>query len=137
MKVIGLDNKEYNWSLGSSNLADTSRSKLHLKARELLEEMFPYDRMHEDITLPGSNTKMRKSLLYADFFIPNRRLVIEVNGEQHSNHISFFHKTKQEFMKAKLRDRDKAEWCEINGFKLVTLEYNQTVERWKELLNDR
>lgn len=137
MKIIGLDKKEYNWSLSSSNLADESRSKLHLKARELLEEVFPYDRMHEDITLPGSNTRMRKSLLYADFFIPNRRLVIEVNGEQHSKHVTFFHKTKQDFIKAKMRDKDKSEWCENNGFKLVSLEFNQTIEEWRTLLNDR
>jgi hypothetical protein len=137
MKVIGFDKREHSWNLKSSGLSDEGRSKLHLKARGLLEGLFPFDIIHEDVTLPGSNTARRKSLLYADFFIPARRLVVEVNGEQHSNHIAFFHKTKHDYLKATLRDREKREWCELNGFTLVCLEYDQSVEKWEELLNDR
>jgi hypothetical protein len=137
MKVIGFDKKEHTWTLKSSELADDSRSKLHLKARALLERLFPYDRIHEDVTLPGSNTPRRKSLLYADFYLPNRGLIIEVNGEQHSNHVAFFHKTKHDYLKATLRDREKRAWCDMNGLTLVCLEYDQSVEKWEELINGR
>lgn len=135
MIVIGFDKREHKWSFKSSSLDDKSRSGLHLRARQLLKEIFPFDPMHEDVTLPGSNTPRRKSLLYADFFLPKRGLIIEVNGEQHTNHIKFFHKTKHEFLKAQLRDREKKNWCDLNGFTLVQLEYDQTIEEWKEAIN--
>lgn len=137
MKVIGLDGKEHIWSLKSSELGDGNRSKLHLRARELVKEVFPFDKIYEDVTLPGSKTFRRKSLLYADIFIPARKIIIEVNGEQHTNHIPFFHKTKHEFLKAVFRDKDKVEWCDRNNIALVVFNYDEDNDTWRQILNDR
>jgi len=137
MKTIGLDGKEYSWSPSSSALADEGRSKLHLKARKLLNEMFPYDIILEDVTLPGTKNARRKSLLIADLFLPARNLMVEVNGEQHTKHITYYHKTKHEFLKAQLRDREKIEWCDINDISLVILNFDQDVEEWRRLINER
>lgn len=136
MIVKGFDDKEYAWTLKTSALGDENRSGLHLRARNLLQEIFPFDVVHEDVTLPGSKTFRRKSLLYADFFLPRRMLMVEVNGEQHSKHIKHFHKTKHEFLKAKLRDREKQQWCEMNGIRLVQLEYNQSIDEWRDIINN-
>jgi very-short-patch-repair endonuclease len=133
MKVLGLDNKEYKWSFSSAN---TQKSNLHSAARQLLKELFPFDKIYEDITIPGSKTGIRKTLLYADFFLPNRNLMVEVNGEQHSKHIPFFHETTYDFLKARSRDRDKINWCELNNITLVILEFNEQ-EKWKNQLMER
>lgn len=136
MNITGLDNKEYKWKLSSSTRSRESKSGLHNKARLLLKKIFPFDVIHEDITLPGTKTRNRKSLLYADFFLPNRRLIVEVNGEQHHKHIAFFHENLHDFYRASLRDKDKANWCLLNEITLVNLEYNE-VEKWEQKIMER
>ena len=136
MKVKGLDGKEHVWTLSSSSLKDDSRSGLHLKARQLLNELFPYDKIYEDVTLPGSNRQTRNSTLYGDFYIPIRSIMIEVQGNQHNEYVKFFHKTKHNFYKSLQRDKDKAEWCNINGITLIKLNHDQTVDQWRKCINE-
>ena len=138
MKVIGFDKKERVWSLScnTSVVSDKNRSDLHISCRELLREIFPYDIILEEILLPGSNREARQSLLYADFFLPNKKLIVEVHGKQHYEYIRHFHKTKLNFRKSIARDNDKIEWCELNNFSIVILPYNN-IDSWKGLINDR
>lgn len=134
MKFFGLDGKEYSVMLSSAKRYDENKSGLHLRAKELLKCIFPYDIIYEDITLPGTG---KGTPLYADFFIPLRKIIIEVNGEQHFKHVHFYHKTKMDFFKSKNRDKRKSEWCEINGITLINLNYNQSNEQWEEIINAR
>lgn len=131
MKIIGLDQQEYSW-IPSNNTVDTEkRSGLHNKAKELLKERYPNDRILEELVLPGTKTATRKSTLKADFFIPVRKLIIEVHGEQHTEFNNFFFKSKMDFYKAQARDRDKKQWCEINNFELIELFHNESIEEWR------
>ena len=131
MKIIGLDQQEYSW-IPSNNIVDTEkRSGLHNKAKELLKEKYPNDRILEELVLPGTKTATRKSTLKADFFIPVRKLIIEVHGEQHTEFNNFFFKSKMDFYKAQARDRDKKQWCEINNFELIELFHNESIEEWR------
>ena len=131
MKIIGLDQQEYSW-IPSNNIVDTEkRSGLHNKAKELLKERYPNDRILEELVLPGTKTATRKSTLKADFFIPVRKLIIEVHGEQHTEFNNFFFKSKMDFYKAQARDRDKKQWCEINNFELIELFHNESIEEWR------
>ena len=131
MKIIGLDSQEYSW-IPSNNIVDTEkRSGLHNKAKELLKERYPNDRILEELVLPGTKTATRKSTLKADFFIPVRKLIIEVHGEQHTEFNNFFFKSKMDFYKAQARDRDKKQWCEINNFELIELFHNESIEEWR------
>jgi len=140
MRILGLDGKEHKLAFHGNTSADkndNNRSKLHLKAREILTKIFPFDIIHEEVTLPGTKAKNSKSLLYADFFIPSRNLIVEVNGEQHDIYIKFFHKNKLDFYKAKARDRNKKEWCELNGITIVYLNHNESEEEWTAKINER
>jgi very-short-patch-repair endonuclease len=83
------------------------------------------------LVLPGTKTATRKSTLKADFFIPVRKLIIEVHGEQHTEFNNFFFKSKMDFYKAQARDRDKKQWCEINNFELIELFHNESIEEWR------
>jgi len=96
-----------------------------------LKEIFPYDRILEEVTLPGTKTGSRRSLLYADLYVPNRSLIVEVHGEQHFKFNSFFHKDKMAFFKAQARDKDKRAWCDLNDMTLIELNYNESEDEWR------
>tara|TARA_R110000824_G_scaffold253325_1_gene442223 strand:+ start:1964 stop:2284 length:321 start_codon:yes stop_codon:yes gene_type:complete len=102
-----------------------------MKAKKLLDKIFPYDRILEEVSLAGTRTNRRRGTLRADFFIPNRRMLVEVHGEQHFKFNTFFFKDKLSFYKAKARDSEKREWCDINDIQLIEFNYNEDVDEWR------
>ena len=138
MKVVGLNGREYNLDLKKYMNNDRGkRSFYHLQAREIIQDIFHGYNILEEVKLPGSVNPAKKSVLYLDFFIPNVRIGVEVHGEQHFKYTPFFHKSKAGFLRAKARDRDKAEWCEINDIELIVLRYDSSQEYWREQLELR
>ena len=124
MKVRGLDNKEHSINLALYIKQRTGCSSLHLKTRQILKEVFPLEQILEEVPLPSTR-------LFADFFIPSKDLIIEVNGEQHYKMNSFHHKNKMSFYKGQKRDRTKEEWCILNGIELIVLSYEETEDEWR------
>ena len=102
-------------------------SDLHKKVRLLLRSLFPSLIIMEEVSLPGIN-------LTADFYIHSKRLMVEVNGEQHYRFIPFFHGTKIRFLEGQRNDREKEGWCEENGIKFVGLPFDETEKEWGERL---
>jgi hypothetical protein len=88
----------------------------------------------EELILPGTKTSTRKSTLKADFFIPVRKLIVEVHGRQHTEFNNFFFANKMEFYKAQARDKDKKTWCELNELILIELFENESIEDWRDKL---
>jgi hypothetical protein len=129
LKVKGLDGREHSWSLVSS--PSEHCSQLHERARTVLNNIFPFDRIYEEVNLPGSAVKGRNSTLTADFYIPTRHIMIEVNGIQHTEYTHFFHKNKMAFFKGKARDVSKKRWCELNDVTLIYFDYKESDEEWK------
>lgn len=128
MKVKGLDNKEYTWNITTK--IRSNASNYHIRARKLLKELFPCDYISEELSIPGTKTRDNHTL-YADFYIDSRKLMIEVQGEQHSKFSSFLHKNdKRNFFKGQMRDSTKKNWCLINNIRYVELPYNETEEQW-------
>lgn len=130
MKVVDLSGKTHTLSLKEYQvgLNDTRpRSKGHLNARGLLRKLFPLDVIAEEVPVPGEH-------LFLDFFLPGRKMVVEVQGEQHDSYTPFFHKTTVKFYQSKGRDRRKAEWCEYNNFKLIELPDNEDEQAWLKRL---
>lgn len=128
MKYIGLDGKEYKLN-PSKYLRKTKSSKLYERVREFLLNRFPSYQLIEEVPIKGSS----KGTLYFDFMIPQLNLCLEANGQQHFEHISFFH-TKSEFLKARQRDVLKRKWCGLNNFVLIEFNYNETEEDWAKKL---
>lgn len=138
MKIVGLDGREHAWSFSKDSKRHRSRkaSAPHKLARLTLRDLFPRSIILEEVSLPGTRTVTRYSILYADFFIPDRLLVVEVHGEQHYTYNDFYHKNKREFYKAKARDRDKIEWCQINNIDIAVLDSRENKDDWrKSILN--
>jgi len=139
MKVRGINGKEYVWNLSSYDVFydDTrKRSKYHLRARNLLREIFNRYRILEEVKLPGSTALNRKSVLYIDFYIPSIKMGFEVHGEQHYKYNPFFHKSQADFLKAKARDEDKIEWCEINDIDIIVLKYSESDDEWRKQITN-
>ena len=135
MKAMGFDGRERHWKLNKCVVSgdDTRpRSNLHISARKLLNGLFPYDTILEEVPLPGSNKPSRPSSLFADFFVPAYDLIVEVHGRQHFEFVGFFHETKAEFFKSKIRDKDKKRWCELNSLNFVALKFSESEDEWKE-----
>lgn len=130
MKYVGLDGKSYtlNFAHYEKNSSVSRKSSYHLAARELISEMFPANRIFEEVTLPGTN-------LHIDFFLPSQYMIVEVHGEQHYVDNSFFYKSVSDFMAAKRRDNMKKEWCDINNLKYVELPYKESIDEWKQRLS--
>ncbi len=127
MKVIGLDGRPFHLDLsGKINQTTTDKSKPHLEARTLLQKLFPLAPLAEEIYVPGLR-------IYLDFLLPTYKLAIEVDGEQHRSHVSFFHKTELDFLRSNLRDRTKDEWCYVNGISLARLPDNDP-DSWRALI---
>ena len=133
MNIIDLEGNFHKWSLkgyiAKGHLSN--KSSLHLAARDLIKEKFPTFQILEEVPIP-----VRKSeTLYLDFYLPLSKICIEVHGEQHYEFNPFFHGNRLNFFKHKKRDKDKKEWCNLNGIKVIELPYNKKSE-WNEILNN-
>ena len=62
---------------------------------------------------------------------------IEVHGEQHYKFINFYHYNMQGFIKGQLRDKTKANWCQMNNVKLIVLPHWETDDEWRYRLNGK
>lgn len=136
MKIVGLDGQEYDWKpRGSDSLEN--KSALHNKVRHFLKDIFPYDIIMEEVELVGSRDWKKKKPLTADFYIPNRGLIVEAHGEQHYSHSSFFHRTKLDFLKSQKRDSDKIRWCQQNNIDILIFKHNDKEESWRKQIESR
>ena len=138
MKIVGLDGREYSWNFSKNADRRRTRKKSgpHKRTQSVLRSLFPRSIILEEVSLPGTSTISRKSTLYADFFLPDKPLIVEVHGEQHYVYNDFYYKNKAEFYKAKSRDRDKIEWCEFNNISIAVIDSREDKNEWKNRILD-
>lgn len=91
-------------------------SEAQFKCYELLKEIFPYQIIKQNYYVKYKNQK-----LYIDFYIPCLNLAVEVDGEQHTKYVAFFHQSVGDFFSQKRRDRIKEEWAEENNITLLRI----------------
>ena len=91
-----------------------SNSQIQQKAKEILLQKYRNDVIIENFIIPESK-------LSVDFFLPKRKLVIEIDGEQHNSFNSFFHKSiHNKGLTSQLnRDDMKENWAKMNGFRFL------------------
>jgi hypothetical protein len=128
MEVTDLEGKTRRLTLiGYTKTA--AKSSLHLQCRSLLQELYPTCSVIEELLIPINS----KTNLYLDFFIPLFRIAVEVQGPQHYEKSSFFHKDIFAFAKQKQNDMSKQEFCTINNIELIKLKYDES-DKWRDLL---
>lgn len=132
MNIIDLDGHNISWQLKGYIAKGKllNKSSFHLSARNLITEIFPTLQILEEVSIP-----VRKNeTLYLDFYLPLMKIAVEVHGQQHYEFVPFYHSNRMNFFKAKKRDDDKKEWCQINGIKYIEFPYHESIEEWTERL---
>ena len=127
MIVKDLEGNDHNWSLlGKIKNLRKNISGLHKKANELLIQLYPTIPILQEVDIPLRRTET----LYLDFYIPLLKKAIEVHGEQHYKFVAHFHNNAMGFIRHKKRDKEKQEWCFLNGIEYIELPYNESLEQW-------
>ncbi len=102
------------------------RSKLQKKVKDLLYSNWVSDIVFEELPVLGTRMTL-------DFYNANKKLAIEVDGNQHYKYNKFFHSnSRQNFLSQLQRDEKKEYFCEINQIKLVRILEKDTID--EELL---
>lgn len=65
--------------------------------------------------------------LFFDFYVKKLKLLVEVQGRQHTEFVKHFHTDKKAFLQQKERDNLKRIWAEENDFYLIRINYNETI----------
>jgi hypothetical protein len=124
VRVVGLDGRTRVWTLVGAD-PDRPTSAPHRAVREFIKRLFPLDVVVEELGLPGTKA------LRADFFLPRRRLVVEIHGRQHAEFVAHFHGDRFGFAKSLSRDESKRQWCRLNGLTLAELDEGGGDEQWR------
>ena len=134
MLIKDLDGLNHNWLL-TGNMAKgkiTHKSSYHLATRRLIAINYPTLQILEEVPIP-----LRKNeTLYLDFYLPLKKICFEVHGEQHYKFIPFYHTNVLNFLKAQKRDKEKQEWCDINGIRYIELSYLESEEEWSNKIKN-
>tara|TARA_B100001093_G_scaffold135533_3_gene128023 strand:- start:1894 stop:2301 length:408 start_codon:yes stop_codon:yes gene_type:complete len=102
------------------------RSKLQKKVKDLLYSNWVSDVVFEELPVLGTRMTL-------DFYNANKKLAVEVDGNQHYKYNKFFHSnSRQNFLSQLQRDEKKEYFCEINQIKLVRILERDTID--EELL---
>jgi hypothetical protein len=132
MNVTSLDGDNISWGLTGhiSKGRIQNKSSYHLQARELLSSLYPTLQILEEVGAPIK----KGQVLYLDFYLPLLKWCVEVHGEQHYKFVPYYHGNMMSFLKSQKKDKEKKEWCELNGIKYIELPYSENINEWKERL---
>lgn len=87
-------------------------------------------------TLPCVNPLTNHIMPY-DIEIPSKKLIIEIQGEQHLKFIPYFHITEAGFTYQKYKDEIKREYAESCGYRVIYLFYEDIESgEYKKILSD-
>ena len=94
-----------------------SRSKIQFKVKSFLREFWESKIVFEEFPMAGTK-------LSFDIFNASERIIVEVQGQQHTKYTPFFHGShKMNYIDQLRRDKEKLDFCKINNIKLVEVYY--------------
>lgn len=129
MKFVDTRGREHFIDLRPSKwkVKEEGRGKYQSEVGEIVKALFPNELLLEEFPCLGEG-------LFLDFFMPKKKIAVEVQGQQHSSYNAFFHKDKSDFILQQRRDVLKQRWCDANKIKLVHIPYGSKEETVKALL---
>ncbi len=126
LTATGREQKIKNSSRYLINWDKKCRSKIQKRVKDLLYSYWMADVVFEELPVVGTRMTI-------DFYNANKKVAIEVDGNQHYKFNKFFHSnSRQNFLSQLQRDEKKEYFCEINNIKLVRILENDTLD--EELL---
>lgn len=127
MKTIDTSGNEHHMDLRPSSYPmkgeKACKSKIQFQCGQYLKKQLPHDVILEECRIPGENLSL-------DFFLPNYKTAIEVDGRQHDSYVEHFHGDAEGFKKSKERDSRKKRWCEINDITLIKVSSLEELKQW-------
>jgi very-short-patch-repair endonuclease len=95
-------------------------SDLADRVESLIKQALPTHRYKRERYVLYRNTK-----LFFDFFLPELKLFIEVQGQQHYSFNKFYHLNKASFNEQVYRDSLKTQYIEEFKYKLLVISYKE------------
>lgn len=92
----------------------TSRSKFQFSVKEFLQPYWRTDIVFEELKLVGTRMSF-------DFYNANKKIAVEVQGQQHTKFVKFFHGNRSKYLEQLKRDDKKMRFCEVNGITLIEI----------------
>lgn len=102
--------------------------KTEIKLTKILEDIFGKTSVVTAFH-PSWAISTRGVLLEFDIFIPDKKLLIEYNGEQHYKFSRFFHKKAINYLMQLQRDKRKKKLAKEHGYKLIIFSYKDPIVR--------
>ena len=100
-----------------------SRSKIQFKVKAFLKEFWEKKIVFEEFPVAGTR-------LSFDLFNASEKIAIEVQGEQHTKYVPFFHgKNKYNYLNQLFRDKEKYDFCKLNDIQLVEIYYSDEITK--------
>jgi very-short-patch-repair endonuclease len=117
MKFKTLDGKERNLKNAKKSIIDweaKSKSKFQKEVKDFLKKYWIGDVVFEELRIVGTRLSL-------DFFNANKRIAIEVQGQQHFKFVKFFHGNRINYLNQIKRDIKKDEFCQLNNIQLMEI----------------
>ena len=99
-----------------------SRSKLQQGVKLFLKKYWQGDVVFEEMRIAGTRLSL-------DFYNANKKIAIEVQGQQHFKYTPFFHNTRNAYLKQIKRDVSKIDFCNLNNIKLIEIYPSDTLNK--------
>ena len=91
-----------------------SKSKIQFNVKQFLRLYWSGDVVFEELRVAGTRLSL-------DFYNANKKIIIEVQGAQHTKFVKFFHGNRLKYLQQLKRDDKKYEFCQKNNLKLVEI----------------
>jgi hypothetical protein len=104
------------------NWEKKSKSNFQFKTKKFLKKYWLNHVVFEELPVAGTKLSL-------DFYNANEKVAVEVQGEQHTKFVKFFHGTKANYVDQLRRDAQKKEFCVINNIKLVEIHPKDKINR--------
>lgn len=91
-----------------------SRSKFQNRIKMFLMPYWKNDVVFEEFRIVGTKLSL-------DFYNANKKVAVEVQGDQHIRYVKHFHKNRLQYLDQLKRDQKKLDFCEFNDIKLVEI----------------
>ena len=108
-----------------------SRSKIQFKVKQFLKPFWQQHLCFEESPVVGT-------LLKVDILNATLKIAVEIQGNQHTEFNKFFHNNSPaKYLKGFKNDVKKAEWLELNGYKLIEIYEDEVDTLSKEFFKDK
>ena len=76
-------------------------------------------------SIPNENLFCKRKHLMVDFYLPDYRMFIEMNGEQHYKKIAYFHQDSWTFEDQQIRDESLRQYSKRHNVRLLVIKYDE------------